>query len=83
MNMKYDVIMFNIPVTKTIQGSSGYSMAENYLFTTDSFKDFFNNLKDDGYLVIRAHERVEIYKLVTTALEALTNQGKSVQEVMN
>ena len=83
MDLKYDVIMFNIPVTKTIQGSSGYSMAENYLFTTDSFKDFFNNLKDDGYLVIRAHERVEIYKLVATALEALMSQGKSVQEVMS
>ncbi len=80
MNIEYGVIMFNIPVTKTIQGSSGYSMAENYLFTTDSFKDFFNNLKDDGYLIIRAHERVEIYKLVITALEALMSQGKSAKK---
>jgi spermidine synthase len=31
---KYDVIMLDIPVTKP--GIIGYSLAENYLFTTDS-----------------------------------------------
>jgi len=81
--MKYDAIIFNIPVTRTIQGSSGYSLAENYLFTTDSFKDFLGNLNDDGYIVIVAHEHVELLKLVVTMLDALGTQGKSVQASMN
>ncbi|NWF87122.1 hypothetical protein HXY32_04865 [Candidatus Bathyarchaeota archaeon] len=79
---KYDTIMLNIPVTKTIQGSTGYSLAENYLFTTDSFKDYWNHLTDNGQLIIVAHERLEIYKLVATALEALKSEGKSIQESM-
>jgi len=77
---KYDVIMLNIPITKTIQGSSGYSMAENYLFTVDSFNDFLNHLNNEGTLVIVAHELVEIYKLITTALTALQSKGQSVSE---
>ncbi len=80
--MKYDAIMLDIPITKTVQGSSGYSMAENYLFTTDSIKDYLENLNDNGYLVIVAHEQVEIYRLVMTALETLQSQGKSIAEGM-
>lgn len=79
---KYDAIMLNIPITKTIQGSSGYSMAENYLFTVDSFNDYLDHLNDGGTLVIVAHELVEIYKLVTTALTALQSKGQSVSESM-
>ncbi len=70
----YDSILLNIPITKTIQGSTGYSMAESYLFTTDSFKDFLNHLNNDGYLIIVAHQRFELYKLVTTVLEALIQE---------
>lgn len=79
---RYDVIMLNIPITKTIQGSSGYSMAENYLFTVDSFNDYLNHLNDGGSLVIVAHERVEIYKLITTALTALQSKGQGVSKSM-
>jgi predicted membrane-bound spermidine synthase len=79
---KFDVIMLKIPITKTIQGSSGYSMAENYLFTVDSFNDFLSHLNDGGALVIVAHERVEIYKLITTALTALQGKGQGVSVSM-
>lgn len=80
--IKYDIIMLNIPITKTIQGQTGYSMAENYLFTTDSFRDYLEHLNDDGELVIVAHELFEVYKLVITALQALSNEGMSIPESM-
>jgi hypothetical protein len=50
-------------------------MAENYLFTTDSFVDYFDHLKEDGYLIIVAHGKLEIYKLVVTALAAFGGGG--------
>ena len=61
---KYDVIMLDIPVTKTAQGSLGYSLAENYLFTTDSITDYLNHLNSNGFLTIVAHQQAEIYRLV-------------------
>lgn len=81
-SMKYDSIMLVIPITKTLQGTTGYSMAENYLFTTGSFKDYLSRLNDSGFLVVVAHERGEIYKLVTTAIKALESEGKNVKEAM-
>jgi spermidine synthase len=78
---EYDVIMLNIPVTNTLQGTSGYSLAENYLFTTESFKDYLNHLGDDGYLVVVAHMRAEIYKLVTIAIKVFQEEGLSNREI--
>jgi hypothetical protein len=81
-DQKYDVIMLDIPLTKTAQGTLGYSLAENYLFTTDSFTDYLNHLNDNGFLTIVAHDQAEIYKLVSIALKVLGAQGLSPQDVM-
>jgi len=77
---KFDIIMLDIPITKTPQGTIGYALAENYLFTTNSFIDFLDHLNDDGFLAVVAHERTEIYKLVATALKAL--EGSSAKEIL-
>lgn len=82
-NQKYDVIMLNIPITKTAQGTLGYSLAENYLFTTESFNDYLNQLNDDGFLTIIAHNQEEIYKLVTLAYKVLSDQGIDYQQIWN
>lgn len=79
---KYDIIMLDIPVTKTAQGSIGYALAENYLFTTDSFTDYFGHLAQEGLLAIVAHNSVEVYKLVSISLKVLGAQGLSPQEIM-
>ena len=81
-NQKFDTIMLDIPITKTSQGTFGYALAENYLFTTDSFSDFLNHLNDDGFLTVVAHNQVEVYKLVSIALKVLSAQGLSNQEIM-
>ena len=81
-NQKYDNIMLDIPLTKTAQGTLGYSLAENYLFTTDSFTDYLNHLNDGGFLTIVAHDQTEIYKLVSIAFKVLGAQGLSPQDIM-
>jgi spermidine synthase len=81
-SLKYDVIMLNIPISKTSQGISGYALAENYLFTVDSFKDYLDHLTDQGRLVVVAHHRVEIYKLTTLALTVLDDVEESREASM-
>lgn len=81
-DQKYDVIMLDIPLTKTAQGSLGYSLAENYLFTTDSFTDYLNHLNENGFLTIVAHDQVEIYKLVSIAFKVLSAQGLEPFQIM-
>ncbi len=79
---KYDVIMLDIPVTKTAQGTVGYALAENYLFTTDAFSDYLNHLNDDGFLAIVAHSPAEVYKLTAIAFKVMGAQGLNAQEIM-
>lgn len=79
--MKYDVIMLNLPVTRTAQGVSGYSLSENYLFTIGSFRDYLNHLEDDGHLVVVAHSDLEINKLVAITIEVLQEE-ENIQDVL-
>lgn len=82
-NLKYDVIMLNIPISKTSQGISGYALAENYLFTTNSFRDYLDHLTDQGRLVIVAHHRPEIYRLTAIALKVLGDVEESIGASMD
>jgi len=81
-DQKYDIIMLDIPITKTSQGAIGYALAENYLFTTNSFTVFLDRLNDDGFLTVVAHDRNEVYKLVATTFKLLEDQGATAQEIM-
>lgn len=82
-NQKYDVIMLDIPISKTSQGTFGYALAENYLFTTDSFNDYLNHLNDGGFLAIVAHGQAEIYKLVSIAFDVLGSQRLGARQIMD
>jgi hypothetical protein len=80
---KYDIIMLNLPVTQTTQGTIGYSLAENYLFTTDSFRDYLGHLNNEGYVAIVAHTRFEIYKLISTIITSLDVEDKTIEQIMS
>lgn len=69
-NQTYDVIMLNIPVTKTLQGTFENAMAENYLFTVESLRDYLAHLRENGVLVVVTHDPIEVYKLVATSIQA-------------
>lgn len=79
---KYDVIALTLPMTKTGTGASGYSLSENFLFTTESFGDYLNHLTDEGRLVIVTHGMGEVLKLTTTMISALQKNGESIEEAM-
>ena len=68
LNKKYDVIhMVNSHNSDAIL-SGGLSIAETYIYTVESFKDYWNNLNEDGFVHI-----IHIFgeRMFTTASQAL------------
>lgn len=83
-NQKYDIIMLSLPVTNTSRSLEGFSLTENFLFTTDSIGDYLNHLSDDGRLIVVAHDDAEILRLVSTSINALRKKGiRSSANAMN
>src|SRR4030066_1097200 len=72
---KYDIIMLSLPVTKTSRSLEGYSLTENFLFTTDSINDYMEHLTEEGRLIVVAHDPVEIMKLLSVSLTSLDQRG--------
>ncbi|NIM65852.1 MAG: hypothetical protein GTO51_07685 [Candidatus Latescibacteria bacterium] len=76
----YDLIMLAIPVTKSSRSVEGYSLTENYLFTAESFEDYLDHLTPEGRIVIVAHSTLEVYRLVSLAVEAFRRRGLNEEE---
>ena len=49
---KFDIIYSLSSNTFAALASGGFAMAENYLFTTEAFKDYWNCLSDSGFLMM-------------------------------
>ncbi len=80
---QYDIILLTLPVTQTSRSLEGYSLTENFLFTTDSIGDYLEHLTDEGRLVVVTHDDVTMWKLFSTSLAALNESGISDTEAMN
>ena len=81
-NEKYDIILLTLPVTQTSRSLEGYSLTENFLFTTDSIGDYLEHLTDEGRLVVVNHDDITMWKLLSTSLAALNERGVSDTEAM-
>lgn len=80
---RYDLIALFMPITKSSRGLNVFALSESYLFTKEAFRDYHRHLDDDGMLLIMAHGMEEAVKLVTTAVEALQDDGLSVHDAMD
>ena len=49
---RFDVIFLGFVDTWASVNSGGLSLSENYLYTTEAFRDYYEHLTDDGVLVI-------------------------------
>jgi hypothetical protein len=72
---KYDVIMLSLPVTNTSRSLEGFSLTENFLFTTDSMINYLDHLTGEGSLIVVAHNDAEILRLLSISLSALHIRG--------
>jgi hypothetical protein len=80
---KYDLIMLNLPVTQTSRSLEGYSLTENFLFTTESIDDYLEHLTDEGRLVVLHHDDFTIWKLLSVSLAALNERGISQERALD
>jgi hypothetical protein len=70
---KFDVIFSLSSNTWASLASGSFALAENYLFTTEAFVDYWRALSDSGYMMMEH----QMYgpRLVTEVQEALTRLG--------
>lgn len=69
----FDVIYSLSSNTFAALASGAFAMAENYLFTTDAFADYWRALTDDGFLSME--HQFYMPRIVSEAREALTRFG--------
>ncbi|WP_430815488.1 hypothetical protein [Carboxylicivirga sp. RSCT41] len=53
--------------------SGSFALAENYLFTTEAFQDYYKALSGDGYLLME--HQFYVPRMVSEILEALEKEG--------
>ncbi|HPG40154.1 MAG TPA: hypothetical protein PLP19_15115 [bacterium] len=70
---KFDMIYSLSSNTFAALASGSFAMAENYLFTTEAFKDYYNALSDNGFMMME--HQFYMPRLATEALDALTELG--------
>jgi spermidine synthase len=72
LNRKYDVIQMVNSHNSDSLLSGGLSIAETYIYTVESFKDYWNHLYDDGFVSI-----IHIFgeRMFSTAFQALREMG--------
>jgi predicted membrane-bound spermidine synthase len=68
LNKKYDVIQMVNSHNSDALLSGGLSIAETYIYTVESFKDYWNHLNDDGFVSI-----IHVFgeRMFSTAFQAL------------
>lgn len=72
---KFDLILSFSSNTFAALASGSFALAENYLFTTEAFEDYYRALSDDG--IFYMEHQVYMPKVVSEALTALERQGVS------
>ncbi|MCP4292608.1 MAG: hypothetical protein GY780_12330 [bacterium] len=70
---KFDVIYSLSSNTFAALASGSFAMAENYLFTKEAFKDYWNALSEDGYLSME--HQFYMPRFTTEVLMALEELG--------
>jgi hypothetical protein len=70
---KFDIIFSLSSNTWAALGSGSFALAENYLFTTEAFRDYWNALTDEGFLSME--HQVYMPRLVTEVIDALASLG--------
>jgi hypothetical protein len=70
---KFDVIYSLSSNTWAALGSGSFALAENYLFTTEAFKDYWESLTENGFLSME--HQVYMPRLVSEVIDALEDVG--------
>ncbi|HSE24856.1 MAG TPA: hypothetical protein VLB68_24555 [Pyrinomonadaceae bacterium] len=67
---KFDVILLGFVDSWASVASGGLSLSENYLYTAEAFRDYYNHLTDNGLLVILRWDS-DVPRLVSNSVSNL------------
>jgi len=70
---KFDIIYSFSSNSFSAMASGAFAMAENYLFTTEAFEDYWNALTENGYLLME--HQFYMPRIVSSAIDALKAMG--------
>lgn len=70
---KFDVIYSLSSNSWAALASGSFALAENYLFTTEAFEDYWQALSDSGFMMME--HQFYMPRLVSEVMEALKRQG--------
>jgi predicted membrane-bound spermidine synthase len=77
-NRKFDTIFLGFVDSWASVASGGLSLSENYLYTTQAFRAYFDHLKENGVLVILRWDS-DIPRLVANSVGLLGADGASTR----
>jgi predicted membrane-bound spermidine synthase len=80
---RYDLILMGLPIIKSVRNFGNHALTENYLFTSDAFREYRAALGPDGMMIVIAHYRNELRKLVSNAVHSFHRDGYSTREAMD
>jgi spermidine synthase len=79
LDRRFDVIQLSLIDTFALNGAGGFVFSENYLYTTESFREFHRLLAPDGVLSVSRYfvpsYRLEILKVVAMIRAAWEAEG--------
>ena len=79
-NQKFDIILLGFVDSWASVASGGLSLSENYLYTVEAFKAYYDHLTDDGILVILRWDS-DIPRLVSNSVANLGPEAASERVV--
>ncbi len=71
---KYDVIFLSKVMTQSSE-TLGYALSENYIYTKEAFKAYFDHLNPGGTLALVLHDQNDFKKATTTLIKVLEERG--------
>jgi hypothetical protein len=75
---RFDIIYLGFVDSFASVASGGLSLSENYLYTTEAFRDYYDHLTEDGFLVILRWD-LDVPRLISNAVALLGPQAASQQ----
>jgi len=77
---KYDNIYLAMVMTNAVENTM-YSLSENYLFTEEAFKEYFNKLSENGKLSFMPHDGLDMARIINTGLKVLLDKGVNQSDI--
>ena len=79
---RFDLIYLNVVYSQAAAPTNA-ALAENYTFTVEAFRQYWDRLSDGGRLAFTGHNGIEGVRLLMTGLAALQAEGLSVGEALD